>query len=93
MLIVFYNNGRLGNRLFYFAHFIAYSVKTKKKVMGLFFNEYSKYFEGTCNNQIGLFPRKKYIYSNSFLRRLINFLLFKTEKFAKKKVYNNKRQD
>ncbi len=90
MLIVSYNKGRLGNRLFFFAHFIVYSIKTKESVLCLFFNEYSKYFIGTHVNHIGLYPPKKLMLSNAFLRRFLNFLFFKIERTAIKLNFINK---
>ena len=93
MLVVFWNTGQLGNRLFYFSHFIAFSTETKSKLVCLFFGKeakhYSAQFEGTKSNLIGYFP-KPFFSTSTLLYRLINWLLYKLFLLAKRFQWNNK---
>jgi hypothetical protein len=93
MLIVFWNTGQLGNRLFYFSHFIAFAAETKSKLLCLFFGKdakhYSAQFEGTKSNLVGYFP-KPFIPTASSLYRFINWILYKLFLIAKRFKWNNK---
>ena len=92
MLVVFWNNGQLGNRLFYFSHFIAFATETKSKLLCLFFSRKAKHyaepFEGTCKNLVGFYP-KPIASSNFFIYRACDWVLFKIFKIAKKYNFNN----
>lgn len=89
MLVVSHNSGRLGNRLFYFAHFIAYNFETQEKIIGLFFGEYGKYFVGTQKNTIGLYPKSKWLYTNRLIGKFIYKFLTKLEVIVIEKELNN----
>jgi len=93
MLIVFWNNGQLGNKLFYFAHFIAFSKETGSKIVCLFFKgnkfQYVKLFKGTKDNYIGFYPKPTFK-SYGFIYRTINWLFYKLYVFIKKFNFNNK---
>lgn len=53
MVIINYKAGQLGNRLFYFAHFISNSIEYEYKLINPYFNEYCKFFESTANDSFG----------------------------------------
>lgn len=90
MLVVFYNSGQLGNRLFYFSHFIAFAELKKTRVLCLFFNEYSKHFKGTVDNICGCYPKPFFSMRSNFVRKGISFVLWKLFSFSKKYKINNR---
>ncbi len=90
MLVVFYNSGQLGNRLFYFSHFIAFAELKKTKVICLFFNEYSKHFKGTADNICGIYPKPFFSMGSAFARKIISYVLWNLFSFAKKYKINNR---
>ncbi len=72
MLIVASKPGRLGNRLFAFAHFIAYSLRTGQTIWNPAFDEYADYFVGTRDVAIPRFPPPAHkLRAAPGLRRLI----------------------
>jgi hypothetical protein len=93
MLVVFWNKGQLGNRLFYFAHFIAFSIETGSKALCLFFNKderkYTPLFKGTRNNYIGHYPGT-IIRTRIFAYRVTDWILYKLFLFAKRFKMNNR---
>jgi hypothetical protein len=66
-MIVFSNKcGQLGNRLFAFAHLIAFSEANELRVTNLSFDEYARYFQGTSCNLLCQYPQvKTWVRSNN----------------------------
>jgi len=93
MLVVFWNNGQLGNRLFYFSHFVAFATETKSKLLCMFFSRNAKHyadpFEGSSKNLIGYYP-KPILHSGTFIYRATDWLLYKLFLISKKYNFNNK---
>ncbi|MEL6925413.1 MAG: hypothetical protein AAFO94_15300, partial [Bacteroidota bacterium] len=90
MVVVFYNSGQLGNRLFYFSHFIALSQIKNQRVLALFFDEYSRFFEGTHDNVVGFFPKLNVRIKSSFVQKSMRYVLWKLFVLAKKYKWNNR---
>jgi hypothetical protein len=91
MIVVFYNSGQLGNRLFYFSHFISLAVETKQSVLFFCFDEYSKYFEGTKNNRISTFDSNILLRSkSSIIRKILQFVFYKISRFCIRYSISNK---
>src|SRR4051812_21228281 len=59
MIIISLRPGQLGNSLFLFTHFIAYSIESDTKVVNLTFHEYADYFTLTSQETFPQSPRKK----------------------------------
>lgn len=68
-MIIFSNKcGQLGNRLFAFAHLIAYSEAHKLKLINLSFDEYAKYFQQTRSDLFCRYPPAKSLVQSDRLR-------------------------
>lgn len=71
MIIISKKFGQLGNRLFLFAHFIAFAIENNRKIMNLAFHEYANLFENTKKDIFCRFPAKQSFSGNFFLRKLL----------------------
>jgi len=68
MIVVCSKPGQLGNRLFIFATFIAFSREYNVRVMNVSFDEYARYFPVLSNDVLGRYPQKKSSIKSGFLR-------------------------
>jgi hypothetical protein len=67
MIIITSKFGQLANRLFLFAHFIAFAAEHNLTVINPAFDEYAQFFESTCNDLLCQYPatsRKFFSYPN-----------------------------
>lgn len=71
MIIISRKYGRLANRLFLFAHFIAFSEREKIRVVNLAFDEYCEFFEGTSKRLVASLPSAN---KSFFSQNVLNFL-------------------
>ncbi len=62
MIIIAHKYGQLGNRLAYLRVYISFALEHNIKILDLSFDEYSKYFMGTCCNVLRI---------NNILSRLL----------------------
>ena len=69
MIIICKRPGQLGNSLFLFSHFIAYSLESNVSLMNLTFYEYADYFKSTKDSVLFRFPEKKGLISMHSLRK------------------------
>jgi hypothetical protein len=77
MIIISLRPGQLGNSLFLFTHFIAYSIESDTKVVNLTFYEYADYFTLTSQETFPQFPRKKNPGRISWIRKpMYSFFYF-----------------
>lgn len=91
MIVVFYNSGQLGNRLFYFSHFIALGKATKQSVVFFCFKEYSSFFQGTKYNRTSVFGFNILKFNPfPFVRNVLEFLFYKMFLFTVKHKISNK---
>lgn len=70
MLIISNKPGQLGNRIWVFAHLMAYAIEHNHKIYNPAFDEYSHLFEGTKNCIIPSYPQKKGFFSSKQLTHL-----------------------
>jgi hypothetical protein len=59
MVVIAEKFGQLGNRLFLFAHFIAWCIEYNVALANPAFDEYAKYFEGTSRDPWCRYPSKR----------------------------------
>jgi len=59
MINIIGKTGQMGNRLFLFAHIVAYALQHNLSVSNLAFDEYGTYFEGTQHDVFSRFPSRK----------------------------------
>ena len=71
MIVITSKAGRLANRLFLFAHFIAFGIEHGVEVLNPSFEEYAKYFESTKDNIFCRFPKQAKLKCNRAIRLLI----------------------
>jgi len=90
MIVVFYNEGQLGNRLFYFSHFIRLSLETNQGLSFLCFDEYYSHFEGTQKNRTSIFNFLFFKTKLLFVKRVYQFILYKMYLFCKKHQISNR---
>ncbi|CAN5454954.1 hypothetical protein BH11BAC1_BH11BAC1_07810 [soil metagenome] len=69
MIFISYRPGQLGNSLFLFSHFIAYSLESETKVINFSFYEYADYFTTTRENVFITIPEKKSLFKILWLRK------------------------
>ena len=70
MLIIVHKIGHLANRLFLFAHFIAFAEEHGVKVMNPAFDEYSGYFLSTVKDPLCRYPPRTPLVSNRRIPRI-----------------------
>jgi hypothetical protein len=75
MIVVCSKPGQLGNRLFIYATFIAFSKEYQVRVMNVSFDEYSRYFPALDGDAWNRYPPKKTWLKGHALRHGI-FLFF-----------------
>ena len=79
MLIIGRKHGRLGNRIFTFAHFIANAIEYKYTVFNPAFDEYARYFKGTDSQLLNLYPpdstQGKVVFKR-FWRRVLHTIVY-----------------
>jgi hypothetical protein len=80
MLVISAKSGQLGNRLFLFAHFIAFAIENKYTVLNPAFDEYAEFFKSTNKDILCCYPpmpfsipgnkntRNRYYQFNCYLR-------------------------
>lgn len=72
MFIIADKIGRLGNRLFLFAHIIAAAIEKKRAVMNLAFYEYARFFQTTSKDILCRYtPKENFIKGNNVLSRVL----------------------
>lgn len=71
MIFICDKPGQLGNRLFIFAHFIAFAKENNLTVSNLAFDEYAPFFDSVRNDLLCRFPLKKTLLKNKILRRIL----------------------
>lgn len=72
MLIISEKTGQLGNRLFLFAHIMAYAIEHKRTVVNPSFIEYASFFETTQQDLLCRYPSNHFLSGKStFLRKII----------------------
>lgn len=71
MLFFSHKCGQLGNRLFAFAHLIAFAKANNYTIVNLSFDEYAKHFETTSQDVLSRYPSRETIFRSNWLR---NFL-------------------
>lgn len=76
MLIIARRYGRLGNRLLTFAHFIANGIEYQYRVFDPAFDEYAKYFVGTEQQLLALYPGGINV-KHKFLKYLFRTIIHK----------------
>ena len=59
MIIIIGKTGQTANRLFLFAHLVAYAIEHRQTVSNLAFDEYGSYFEGTHRDVFSRFPAQR----------------------------------
>jgi hypothetical protein len=70
MIVVGKKTGRLANRIFLFAHFIANAIECGYEVWNPCFDEYAGYFKGTDGSLVSRFPaRRSVVRGRPFVRR------------------------
>ena len=69
MIIVTGKTGQTANRLFLFAHLIAFAAENHLTVSNLAFDEYGSYFEGTCRDVFARFPAQASLLTPTDARR------------------------
>lgn len=77
MIVVASKPGQLGNRLYLFAHFIAWARESGVRVSNPSFDEYAGYFEATRHDALCRYPaRKPFAGGSAAARRLIYHACF-----------------
>ncbi len=89
MIVISYKSGQLANRLFAFAHFIAFAKEHKITVINFSFEEYAVFFENTANNLLLSYPNKIFFSPPKCLKKGMFYLSKKTSNFVKKIKINN----
>ena len=74
MIIIGNKYGKLGNRLFTFAHFVANAIEHDYKISYPGFYEYSHYFKGTEKNLLTTYPTESAIKIRS---RSVQWMIYK----------------
>jgi hypothetical protein len=69
VLVLLRKYGRLGNRLFSFAHVAAFAEKHGCSVLNLAFNDYAGFFEGSSKDLFVRYPSKTTFINKALLRR------------------------
>lgn len=64
MIFFTHKCGQLGNRLFAFAHLVAFSAEHDVKIVNLSFDEYAKYFRNTDHDVLCRYPASTSLRSN-----------------------------
>jgi hypothetical protein len=85
MIIIVSKSGQLGNRLFQFAHFIAFSEQCGVTVWNPGFEDYAKGFEGTGHSAVCRYPVKAGSGVPVSLRPTIYGIVYKAALFAQKR--------
>jgi hypothetical protein len=94
MIILAGQPGQLGNSLFLFAHFIAFSVEKsdpkRQSLINPSFNQYSDYFESTIGNLLCHFPRHDHTFfkSSFFKKAVYNLCFFSARTIDKLRIKN-----
>ena len=68
MLVFSYKCGQLGNRLFAYAHLIAFAEAKNIRVINLSFDEYAHFFEGTSDDIFCRYPQARSIIRSNRIR-------------------------
>jgi len=90
MIFITKRPGQLGNSLFLFSHFIAFSIEKNKKIVNPAFYEYAGYFPSTASDNLQRFPKGKSFFVNDKLRKLYFRISFYTERILSKLHLSNK---
>lgn len=90
MIIISSKTGRLGNRLFLFAHFIAFAIEKDVTIMNPCFDEYADFFQTTRNDFFCRFPSKKSFFRGTRgCRKLLYDITYHIKYFLDKWHINN----
>lgn len=90
MLIISNKPGQLGNRIFVFAHAIAFSIANDIKIINPSFDEYALYFSTTYKNLLCRHPVCNNIFTGKFIRNIIYLIFYYIAVIFKKKTMQNK---
>jgi hypothetical protein len=77
MIVIAAKYGQLGNRLFVFAHFIAFAMERGQKVANLSFEEYAGFFQATKDDLFCRYPGKPSPLKARALRGLLYGLVYR----------------
>src|SRR5688572_26878938 len=86
MILFSHKCGQLGNRLFCFAHLIAYAEANNLKIINLSFDEYAKFFRTTSQDVLCRYPARATVIKAGRVRTflfLINKIVLKLLRTAK----------
>lgn len=75
MVIISNKAGQLANRLFLFAHFIAFAIENNMSIMNPSFDEYADLFEFSSKDLLCRYPPQKFFINNAKLIRCFIFRL------------------
>jgi hypothetical protein len=89
MIIISLRPGQLGNSLFLFSHFIAYSLESDSRVIDLAFYEYADYFTLTSKEAFPQFPRRKLSWKISWLRKPVYHFFYFVARIVDRTRLNN----
>jgi hypothetical protein len=78
MLVIAATSGQLCNRLFQFAHFMAFCQKRNLRIVNLAFTDYAQYFDATDKKLLISFPLSNCTVRYSYLRTAMHKLLRKS---------------
>jgi hypothetical protein len=84
MIIITKRPGQLGNSLFLFAHFIAFSIEKQRRIVNVSFYQYAGYFPATSGDNLHRFPTRKSLWANSWIRKQYYWILFYFERILSK---------
>ena len=88
MIILSNKYGRLANRLFMYAKFIAFAAHYNVEIHNLAFHDYSHLFEGTHNSLTSKYPQQNF---SIFGKQKIRDLIYRSyTNYVQKCIINNK---
>lgn len=75
MIIIAKKHGQLGNRMILFAHFIAFAIEHKIKIVNPAFDEYAENFQTIKEDIFCRYPPKSLLHGNRLIRHLFYLLI------------------
>ncbi|WP_051470058.1 alpha-1,2-fucosyltransferase [Fischerella sp. PCC 9605] len=78
MIVIAKKTGQLGNRLFVFAHFIAFAIENNQTIINPAFDDYAEFFEITSGSICSCYPSNKlsFIFNNPIRKKIYTFIIF-----------------
>ncbi len=90
MIIMSSKTGRLGNRLFLFAHFIAFAIEKGVTIVNPAFDEYADFFQTTADDFFCRFPPRKSVLNGTRIgRKLLYDITYHLKYYLDKWHINN----